>query len=479
MAGQHTGTCDIGVIGMAVMGQNLALNIESKGFTVAVFNRTTSRTEAFVRERGQGKNVVGALTLEEFVDALKPPRKAMLMVQAGAGTDAVIDALLPLLAPGDFIIDGGNSFYDDTERRAKHVEAQGRGYIGTGVSGGEYGALHGPSIMPGGTEAAYAAVEPIFTKIAAQVDDGPCCAYLGPGSAGHYVKMVHNGIEYGIMQVLAEAFDVMQRGLGMTVPEMQAVVAAWNAGELQSFLVEITADILTREDPDTGKFVVEIIQDSAAQKGTGKWTSQSALDHGIPIPTITAATEARILSSFKEIRERADGILHGATPRFDGSREALLPALQDAVYLAAVSAYAQGMHLLTAASAERNYDLDFATVARIWKGGCIIRSLLLEPIKQAFAADPALPNLMLAEPFAGDVRQRAPGLRRIVGEAALQGLPTPAMSAALNYVEGYRTARLPANLVQAQRDYFGAHTYQRVDKDGAFHTEWQDIHNIS
>jgi 6-phosphogluconate dehydrogenase len=478
MAGQHTGSCDIGVIGMAVMGQNLALNIESKGFTVAVFNRTTTRTEAFVKERAQGKNVVGALTIEDFVDALKPPRKAIILVQAGAAVDAVIDQLLQLFDPGDLIIDGGNSFYDDTERRAKRVEAEGRGYIGTGVSGGEYGALHGPSIMPGGTEAAYAAVEPILTKIAAQVDDGPCCAYLGPGSAGHYVKMVHNGIEYGIMQVLAEVYDVMYRGLGMTVPEIQEVVADWNAGELQSFLVEITADILTREDPESDKFVVEIIKDSAAQKGTGKWTSQSALDHGIPIPTITAATEARILSSFKEIREHADGVLHGATPKFEGSREEILPALQDAVYLAAVSAYAQGMHLLTAASAERNYDLDLATVARIWKGGCIIRSLMLEPIQQAFAADAALPNLMLAEPFATDVRQRTPNLRRIVAEAALQGLPTPALSAALNYIEGYRTGRLPANLVQAQRDYFGAHTYERVDKEGDYHTEWQDIHNI-
>ena len=359
------------------------------------------------------------------------------------------------------------------------VEAEGRGYIGTGVSGGEYGALHGPSIMPGGTEAAYAAVEQIFTKIAAQVDDGPCCAYLGPGSAGHYVKMVHNGIEYGIMQVLAEAYDVMYRGLGMTVPEIQEVVAGWNTGELQSFLVEITADILTREDPETDKYVVEIITDSAAQKGTGKWTSQSALDHGVPIPTITAATEARILSSFKD-SPRADR-RHPArrvasVRRFTGRAPAR--ALQDAVYLAAVSAYAQGMHLLTAASAERNYNLNLATVARIWKGGCIIRSLMLEPIKQAFAADPALPNLMLAEPFASDVRQRTPNLRRIVAEAVSQGLPTPALSAALNYIEGYRTARLPANLVQAQRDYFGAHTYQRVDMEGAFHTEWQDIHNI-
>ena len=422
--------------------------------------------------------MVGALTLEEFVSALKRPRKAIVLVQAGAAVDAVIDALLPLFEPGDLIIDGGNSFYDDTEQRATRVEAEGRGYIGTGVSGGEYGALHGPSIMPGGTEAAYAAVEPIFTKIAAQVDDGPCCAYLGPGSAGHYVKMVHNGIEYGIMQVLAEAYDVMYRGLGMTVPEIQEVVASWNTGELQSFLVEITADILTREDPETDKYVVEIITDSAAQKGTGKWTSQSALDHGVPIPTITAATEARILSSFKEVREQTAGILHGASPQFDGSREELLPALQDAVYLAAVSAYAQGMHLLTAASAERNYNLNLATVARIWKGGCIIRSLMLEPIKQAFAADPTLPNLMLAEPFASDVRQRTPNLRRIVAEAVSQGLPTPALSAALNYIEGYRTARLPANLVQAQRDYFGAHTYQRVDMEGAFHTEWQDIHNI-
>jgi 6-phosphogluconate dehydrogenase len=362
-------------------------------------------------------------------------------------------------------------------RRGHELHAMGVRYVDAGVSGGVWGLTEGYCLMVGGPDDAIAHLSPALKTLAPTEDRG--WAHVGPLGAGHFVKMVHNGIEYGIMQVLAEAFDVMQRGLGMNVPEIQEVVAGWNAGELQSFLVEITADILTRKDPDTDKFVVEIIQDSAAQKGTGKWTSQSALDHGIPIPTITAATEARILSSFKEIRERADGILHGASPAFAGAREELLPALQDAVYLAAVSAYAQGMHLLTAASAERNYNLDFATVARIWKGGCIIRSLLLEPIKQAFAADPDLPNIMLAEPFASDVRERTPGLRSIVAAAVSQGLPTPAMSAALNYIEGYRTARLPANLVQAHRDYFGAHTYQRVDKEGAFHTEWQDIHNIS
>ena len=478
MAKQQEETCDIGVIGMAVMGQNLALNMESKGFTVAVYNRTVARTQEFIKQRGQGKKVFGAESLEDFVRALKRPRRAMLMVQAGAPVDAVIDSLLPLFDRGDLIIDGGNSFYEDTDRRAERLEAAECGYLGSGVSGGEYGALHGPSIMPGGTREAYQAVEPIFTKIAAQVEAGPCCAYLGPASAGHYVKMVHNGIEYGIMQLLAETYDIMSRGLGMTVPEIQKVIDGWNKGELSSFLLEITADILTRKDPDSGKYIVEIIVDWAAQKGTGKWTAQSALDYGIPLPTIAAATDARIVSAYKDLRVKLSKAIGGPDAKFEGGRQELVAAMQDALYLAIVSAYAQGMHLLAAASEERHYNLDLSTVARIWKGGCIIRSVLLEPIRQAFAADPTLPNLLGVEPFRSEVNKRAGSLRRIVSQAALHGIPIPALAASLSYVDGLRTGRLPANLVQAQRDFFGAHTYQRVDKEGTFHTEWQDIHNI-
>ncbi|HET7558699.1 MAG TPA: NADP-dependent phosphogluconate dehydrogenase [Limnochordia bacterium] len=468
---------DIGVIGMAVMGQNLALNMESKGFTVSVFNRTTERTREFKAQRGQGKNVVATETLSDFVASLQRPRKAVILVKAGAAVDAVIDELVKLMEPGDIIIDGGNSHFTDTERRTKSVEARGLRYLGTGVSGGEYGALHGPSIMPGGTREAYHEVEPIFTKAAAQVD-GPCCTYLGPRSAGHYVKMVHNGIEYGIMQLLGEAYDLMQRGLGLSVPEMQAEVARWDAGELSSYLVEITADILTRKDPENGRFVVDLIVDRAQQKGTGKWTAQSALDVGIPIPTITAATEARVMSSFKQQREVAAKVLSGPEARYQGDRQHALAALQDAVYLAVVSCYAQGMQLLAAASEEYNYELNLAEVARIWKGGCIIRSVLLDPIAAAYKQNPKLHNLLVAEPFASEVNRRHERLRGVVANACEHGIPVPALGASLHYIDGYRTARLPANLTQAQRDYFGAHTYERVDKSGAFHTEWQDIHNI-
>jgi len=332
--------------------------------------------------------------------------------------------------------------------------------------------------MPGGPREAYEVVAPIFTRIAAQTEDGPCCAYLGARSSGHYVKMVHNGIEYGIMEILAEAFDLMQRGLRLPIPEIQKVVAHWNAGELQSFLVEITADILTRPDPETGKYLVEVIQDRAQQKGTGKWTTQSALDHGVPIPTITAATEARILSAYKDQRVHAAKVLQGPNTEYSGDRQEALAAIQDAVYLAVTTAYAQGMHLLQIASQERSYGLDLSAVARIWKGGCIIRSVLLDPIKRAYTANPTLPNLLVAEPFAKEINRRSTKLRHVVAQAVLHGIPVPALSAALNYIDSYRTERLPANLIQAQRDYFGAHTYERIDRPGTFHTEWQDIHNI-
>lgn len=469
---------DFGVIGLAVMGQNLALNVESKGFKVSVFNRTAAKTQEFAAQRAQGKRIVPTYSIEEFVQSLARPRKIMLMVKAGAAVDAMIEALLPHLEPGDILIDGGNSHFPDTERRIEQLEASNILYLGTGVSGGEYGALHGPSIMPGGSREAYAVVEPILTRTAAQTSDGACCTYLGPSSAGHYVKMVHNGIEYGIMQILAEAYDFMQRRLGMTVPEMQKVVAEWNAGELNSYLVEITADILSRVDEKTGNPLVEMILDRAEQKGTGKWTSQSALDLGIPVPTITSAVDARALSSFKSLRtEAAKRIAAPATPPA-ADRAELLPALRDAVYLSVIAAYAQGMHLLQAASAEKEYDLNLAEVARIWKGGCIIRATLLDPIRQAYLEQPDLTNLLLSDVFVPVVNERLPGLRRVVAAGTAAGIPLLTVSTSLAYIDSWRTERLPANLTQAQRDYFGAHTYERVDEPGYHHTEWQDIHNV-
>ncbi len=469
---------DFGVIGLAVMGQNLALNIESKGFTVSVFNRTGSKTEEFYKRRAQGKRIVPAYTLEEFVASLKRPRKIMLMVKAGPAVDAMIDALLPLLEPGDIIIDGGNSHFADTDRRVKKVEEAGLHYLGTGVSGGEYGALHGPSIMPGGSREAYDTVAPILTVTAAQTKDGPCCTYLGPASAGHYVKMVHNGIEYGIMQIIAEAYDYMKRRLGMPVPEMQEAVAEWNAAELESYLFEITADILSRTDEKTGNPLVEMILDRAEQKGTGKWTSQSALDLGIPVPTITAAVDARALSSFKDLRVAAAERIREPRQPEKEDKAGLLAALRSGVYLAVIASYAQGMHLLQAASEEHGYNLNLAEVARIWKGGCIIRSVLLDPIQEAYTKDPKLVNLLLDGTFAALANEHLPGLRRTVSEAAAAGIPAPALSSALAYIDSWRTARLPANLIQAQRDYFGAHTYERIDEPGYHHTEWQDIQNV-
>lgn len=468
---------DFGVVGLAVMGQNLALNVESKGFTVSVFNRTGSKTEEFYNRRAQGRRIVPTYTMEEFVASLSRPRKIMLMVKAGQAVDAMIDSLLPLLEPGDIIIDGGNSHYADTERRVKKLEAAGFRFLGTGVSGGEYGALHGPSIMPGGSREAYDIVAPILTATAAQTKDGACCTYLGPSSAGHYVKMVHNGIEYGIMQILAEAYDFMKRRLGMSVPDMQKVVAEWNAAELGSYLFEITADILSRTDEKTGNPLVEMIQDRAEQKGTGKWTSQSALDLGIPVPTITAAVDARALSSFKDLRVAAEERIKGPQGTQAGD-EGLLTALRSGVYLSVIAAYAQGMHLLQAASDEYGYDLNLAEVARIWKGGCIIRSVLLDPIQEAYTQEPRLVNLLLSDTFAALANEHSAGLRRVITESVAAGIPMPAISSALAYIDSWRTGRLPANLIQAQRDYFGAHTYERIDEPGAHHTEWQDIQNV-
>ena len=465
--------CDFGVVGLAVMGQNLALNVESKGFSVAVYNRTAERTKKFVEERAGGKRIVPAYTLEEFVAALSRPRKILLMVKAGAPTDAVLEQLFPLLEPGDIVMDGGNAHYADTERRLSEAEGRGLRYLGVGISGGEYGALHGPSIMAGGHQEAYREVEPVFQKIAAQGPEGPCCAYFGPGSAGHYVKMVHNGIEYAIMETIAEGYDLMKRGLGLSPAEMAEVFGEWNRGELSSYLFEITEKILRYPDPETGQPLVELILDTAQQKGTGKWSTQSALDIGTPAPTIAMAVFARIISALKEERTAAGEVLSGPDARFSVDREAFLQDLFGAVYLTVVAAYAQGLRQLRDASSERGYGLDLAEAARVWMAGCIIRAKLLVPIRKALTEQPDLPLLFLAEPFRSAWEKHHVALRRVVALAHEAGIPVPAMDSALDFVDAYRTARLPANLIQAQRDFFGAHTYQRVDREGTFHTEWE------
>ena len=466
---------DIGVIGMAVMGQNLALNIESKGFTVAVFNRTAERTEEFVEGRAKGRRIVPAYTLEEFVDSLERPRKILLMVKAGAPVDAVLEGLFPLLERGDLVIDGGNSHYADTERRLKEVEERGLLYLGTGISGGEYGALHGPSIMAGGHRDGYELVREIFERIAAKGPEGPCCGYFGPGSAGHYVKMVHNGIEYAIMETIAEAYDLMKRGLGMTPDEMAQVFSDWNKRELGGYLFEITERILRYKDPETGKPLVELILDTAKQKGTGKWSTQSALDIGTPTPTIAMAVFARIISALKGERVAASEILSGPEPALGVDREEFLGRLFGAVYLSVIAAYAQGLRQLRDASSEKGYGLDLAEAARVWMAGCIIRSVLLVPIRKALLERPDLPFLILAEPFRSAWEKHNGDLRYVTCLAREHGIPTPAMDSALTFVDAYRTARLPANLIQAQRDFFGAHTYQRVDKEGIFHTDWEAV----
>ncbi len=461
---------EFGVIGMAVMGQNLALNAESKGFSVAVYNRTGWKTEKFVQERCAGKNLVGTYTIEDFVNALEPPRKAMIMVKAGPAVDDFIAQLRPHLSAGDIIIDGGNTYYKDTDRRLAELEKDGILYIGTGVSGGEEGALHGPCIMPGGQRKAYKLMEPILTRIAAQTEDGPCCAYIGAGGAGHYVKMVHNGIEYGDMQLIAEAYEIMRSGLKMPADEIGEVFASWRDGDLDSYLTDITADIFKVSDPDTGQPLVDMILDKAGQKGTGKWTSQDAFDMGVPIPTINAAVESRILSAYKDERVAAANVLRGPKVAFRRDRGKFLDRLHGALYAAKVISYAQGMALLKAASAEYNYDLRLWEIAQIWKGGCIIRAKLLDPIKKAMKRKPV--NLMLAPAFRRVLNRNHRNLRTVVQTAQKLGVPCLAMAASLAYYDSYRKATLPANLTQAQRDYFGAHTYERVDKEGTFHTDW-------
>ncbi|NEP17364.1 MAG: NADP-dependent phosphogluconate dehydrogenase [Leptolyngbya sp. SIO4C1] len=462
-----------GVIGLAVMGENIALNVERNGFPIAVYNRSPEKTEAFMANRAQGKNAVAAYSLEEFVGALERPRRILVMVKAGSPVDAVIGQLKPLLDDGDMIIDGGNSLYEDTERRVKELESTGLRFIGMGVSGGEEGALNGPSLMPGGTRAAYEAIEPIVTKIAAQVSDGPCVTYIGPGGSGHYVKMVHNGIEYGDMQLIAEAYDLMKNVLGLNHQQLHEVFAEWNTtDELDSFLVEITADIFTQIDDETGKPLVEMILDTAGQKGTGRWTVINALEQGVSIPTITAAVNARIISAIKAERVAASKQISGPSGRFEGDTKAMINKIRDALYCSKICSYAQGMALLRQASDAFGYDLNLSECARIWKGGCIIRARFLNKIQHAFNEDPKLPNLLLAPEFKQTILDRQSAWREVVAMAAQLGIPVPAFSASLDYFDSYRRDRLPQNLTQAQRDYFGAHTYERVDKEGVFHTEW-------
>jgi len=465
-------TNDIGLFGLAVMGENLVLNMERNGFSVAVYNRTRSVTEEFAAGRAKGKRITPCYTLEEFVGALSTPRKIMLMVKAGDPVDQVIAQIKPLLDKGDLLIDGGNSFFKDTERRAVALAEEGFNYIGTGVSGGEEGALWGPSIMPGGQREAYDMVAPIFTAIAAKVDGEPCVTYIGPRSAGHYVKMVHNGIEYGDMQLIAEAYDILHRGLGLSAQELHETFAAWNEGELQSYLIEITRDIFAKMDEETGQPLVDVVLDEAQQKGTGKWTSQNALDLGAPTQTINAAVESRIISAYKEERVAASKVLDGPSATFKGDRQALVNDVRDALYAAKICSYAQGMALLRAASNEYDYDLELGGIAKIWRGGCIIRARFLNDITAAYRRDPKLTSLLLDPYFRDAILSRQAALRRVVQVAVEMGIPCLAMSASLAYFDAYRTARLPANLTQAQRDYFGAHTYRRTDKEGVFHSEW-------
>jgi len=463
----------MGLVGLAVMGENLAMNMESKGFSVAVFNRTGEKTKAFVAGRAAGKRIVGTYSPQELCDALERPRKVFLMVKAGSAVDDMIAQIRPHLEAGDLLIDGGNSYFPDTERRAADLAKAGLLYIGTGVSGGEEGALKGPCIMPGGSPEAYALVKDVLEKMAAQID-GPCCTYIGPRGAGHYVKMVHNGIEYGIMQCIAEVYDVLQTILRLKAADLSKVFGKWNDAELGGYLMEITTTCLAKVDPDTGKPLVDVILDKAGQKGTGKWTSQNALDLGVAIPTIDMAVEGRILSAFKDERVAAAKVLKGTRAKAPSNRTAFIRNCRDALYLAVISCYAQGMALMREASKEHQYDLRLAEIARIWRGGCIIRSKLLDPIAAAYRKNPALANLLVDRNVAKVVNTRMKGLRTVVGEAVKAGVPVLGLGSAIAYIDSYRSARLPQNLTQAQRDYFGAHTYERVDKSGVFHTQWAE-----
>jgi len=465
---------DIGLIGLAVMGQNLVLNMNDHGYSVAVYNRTTSKVSDFIRERAAGREIRGALSIEEFVSSLSKPRKIMLMVKAGSPVDATIEQLLPLLEPGDIIIDGGNSYFPDSTRRAKDLESKGILFIGTGVSGGEEGARFGPSIMPGGSVDAWPQVKEIFQGIAAKVDDGtPCCDWVGPEGAGHFVKMVHNGIEYGDMQLISEAYQLLKDVLGLSYPQMQAVFSEWDEGVLDSYLIEITANIMGYQDED-GSPLLEKILDTAGQKGTGRWTAINALELGIPLTLIGEAVSARSLSALKEERIKASQMLTGPEPRFEGDRAAMIEDVRQALYASKIISYTQGYMLMEAAAAEYRWDLNYGGIALMWRGGCIIRSVFLGKIKEAFDRNPALDNLLLDPYFRNEVVNAQDAWRRVAAMAVQNGIPIPAMSSALAFYDGYRSESLPANLLQAQRDYFGAHTYERVDKPRGefFHTNW-------
>ncbi|XRG80566.1 NADP-dependent phosphogluconate dehydrogenase [Rossellomorea sp. GAMAL-10_SWC] len=462
----------IGVIGLAVMGKNLALNIESRGFSISVYNRSVEKTEEFLKE-AEGKNVVGTFSIEEFVNSLETPRKILIMVKAGAPTDSTIEQLLPHLDKGDILIDGGNTYYKDTQRRNKMLSDSGIHFIGTGVSGGEEGALKGPSIMPGGQKEAFELVKPIFEAIAAKVKNEPCTTYIGPDGAGHYVKMVHNGIEYGDMQLISEAYFLLKNVLGLSADELHHVFSDWNKGELDSYLIEITADIFTKTDEETGKPLVDVILDKAGQKGTGKWTSQSTLDLGVPTSIITESVFARFISAMKDERVKASKLLSGpSTSTYNGDKEQLIEDVRKALYMSKICSYAQGFAQLRAASDEYNWDLQYGDIAMIFRGGCIIRAAFLQKIKEAYDLDANLSNLLLDPYFKEIVESYQGALRKISVVAIEAGVPIPCFSAALAYFDSYRTETLPANLIQAQRDYFGAHTYERIDKEGKFHTQW-------
>jgi 6-phosphogluconate dehydrogenase len=465
--------CDIGLIGLGVMGENLVLNLESKGFSVAVFNRTTEVTEKFAEGRAKGKNIQPTGTMEEFVGALKKPRIAMMMVKAGAPVDAVIGQVAPLLERGDVLIDGGNSLFTDTQRRDKELEEKGIHFVGMGVSGGEEGALKGPSLMPGGSRESWEIIAPIFRKIAAQVDGEPCCRYMGPDGAGHYVKMVHNGIEYGDIQLICESYAILKDVLEMDAGQLAEVFAEWNRGELESYLIEITSQIFRKIDPDTGKSLVDVILDKAGQKGTGIWTLQAAIRQSVVISTINAAVEARVISARKDERVAASKILPQPRARkFKGNRARFVDAVRDALYASKIVSYAQGMELLRSGSTEYNWNLNLSDIATIWRGGCIIRARFLNRIVEAYQRDPALHNLLLDRYFTRAIRKAQSKWRLVLSTAIKYGVAAPAFSASLAYFDSYRSARLPANLLQAQRDFFGAHTYERIDKPGVFHTDW-------
>jgi 6-phosphogluconate dehydrogenase len=466
-------TADIGLIGLAVMGQNLVMNMDDHGFRVAVYNRTTATVDEFMAGAAKGSSVVACHTLEQLVGSLESPRKVMLMVRAGEVVDHIIQRLVPLLDTGDIIIDGGNSLYTDTTRRTRSLQQQGILFVGTGVSGGEEGARHGPSIMPGGNENAWSAIKPILQSIAAQVDGDACCQWVGQEGAGHYVKMVHNGIEYGDMQLISEAYHLMAEGLGLDVDAMHQVFSDWNQGVLDSYLIEITANILPVRDTD-GLPLLDKILDAAGQKGTGKWTGINALELGIPLTLIGEAVFARCLSALKDERGRAESVLGGKKIEWSGEQAAVISDLHDAVYASKIISYAQGFMLMREAANEYGWQLDYGAIALMWRGGCIIRSAFLKNIKQAYEADRQLENLMLDAFFVDAIKQAEAGWRRTIQLAVQLGIPVPALSAALAFYDGYRRGRLPANLLQAQRDYFGAHTYERVDKPRGefFHTNW-------